>query len=76
MKALVLKIIRLYQATLSPDTGWLKDKHPHGFCRFYPHCSQYGYEAIEKFGLFKGGLKTVKRILKCNPFHPGGVDKI
>lgn len=75
MKALLLKSIRLYQKTLSPDTGLFSYKHLHGYCRFYPHCSEYSHQAIAKYGLIKGIFKSVKRILKCNPFNKGGVDQ-
>ena len=64
MKWLALKLIRLYQLTLSqvlPPS-----------CRFEPSCSQYGYEAVEKYGFFKGGWLAVKRIARCHPFNPGG----
>lgn len=43
-------------------------------CRFYPSCSVYAIEAISSFGLIEGGYLTLKRLLKCQPFHPGGVD--
>ncbi|MCY9391097.1 membrane protein insertion efficiency factor YidD [Bacillus haynesii] len=45
-------------------------------CRFYPTSSNYGREAIEKHGACKGGWLTIKRILKCHPFHPGGIDPV
>ncbi len=45
-------------------------------CRFYPSCSSYTYEAIKKHGLLKGVFLGGKRLLKCHPFHPGGVDLI
>lgn len=76
IKSLILRLIRLYQKTLSPDTGWFSYKHPHGFCRFYPHCSEYGYQAIKKHGLLKGGFLSIKRVLKCNPFSRGGSDPV
>lgn len=60
--------IRFYQKVLSP----LKPPS----CRFYPTCSHYGIEAIERFGPLKGGYLTIKRILKCHPFHPGGFDYV
>lgn len=69
-----LGLIWLYQKTLSPDHGWFKVLHPHGFCRYYPTCSQYGYESIKKNGVLVGGAKTLWRILRCNPFSKGGVD--
>ena len=66
-RLVLLALIRLYQATFSralpPDT-----------CRFYPTCSHYGYQAIYKHGAIKGGFLAAWRILRCNPFHPGGVD--
>jgi putative membrane protein insertion efficiency factor len=66
MKQIVLFLIRCYQLLLSPLLG----RH----CRFYPTCSAYAYEAIKKYGLLKGILLGTKRLLKCHPFHPGGVD--
>ena len=45
-------------------------------CRFYPTCSQYAYEAVNKYGFRKGGWMAVKRICKCHPFHPGGYDPV
>ncbi|MBU1131484.1 membrane protein insertion efficiency factor YidD [Patescibacteria group bacterium] len=76
IKKIILKIIRIYQNTLSPDTGWFSYKHPHGFCRFYPNCSEYGYRAIEQYGVFKGLFLSAKRVLRCNPFNKSGVDQV
>lgn len=75
-KYLVIAIIRLYQKTLSFDHGPLKAYYPHGFCRFYPSCSEYGVQAIEKHGLIRGGLKACWRILRCNPWNKGGYDPV
>ncbi len=69
-------LIRLYQKTLSLDHGPLSRFFPHGYCRFNPTCSQYGYEAIEKYGLLRGTIKTVWRILRCNPWNKGGNDEV
>jgi putative membrane protein insertion efficiency factor len=65
----LLGIIRLYQATLSKSM-------PPNTCRFYPSCSHYGYQAIYKYGAFKGGWMAFWRVLRCNPFNPGGVDPV
>jgi len=45
-------------------------------CRFYPTCSAYSLEAIEKFGVFRGSIKSIWRILRCNPFNAGGYDPV
>ncbi|KPB03298.1 membrane protein insertion efficiency factor YidD [Bacillus sp. CHD6a] len=68
MKHVFLIIIRFYRKFISPLTP--------PTCRFYPTCSQYGMEAIGRFGAIKGGWLTIKRILKCHPFHPGGIDHV
>jgi uncharacterized protein len=65
----VLGLIRLYQMTLSK--GCLPDT-----CRFYPSCSHYGYQAIYKHGAFKGSFMADWRVLRCNPFNPGGYDPV
>lgn len=68
MKHIFLALIRFYQKVISP----LKPPT----CRFYPTCSHYGMEAIRRFGALRGGWLTIKRIVKCNPFHPGGIDHV
>ena len=67
-KKLFISVIRFYQVVISPI------KPPS--CRFYPTCSHYGLEAVQRFGALKGGWLTIKRILKCHPFHPGGIDPV
>ncbi|MDR7077701.1 putative membrane protein insertion efficiency factor [Neobacillus niacini] len=67
-KKIFISIIRFYQVVISPI------KPPS--CRFYPTCSHYGLEAVQRFGALKGGWLTLKRILKCHPFHPGGIDPV
>lgn len=69
-----LWLIKLYQHTLSPDHGPLKTKFPHGYCRFYPTCSEYTYQTIKNKGLIIGLPKSIWRILRCNPWNKGGVD--
>ncbi|WP_062678037.1 membrane protein insertion efficiency factor YidD [Parageobacillus toebii] len=68
VKKLLISFIRFYQIFISP----LKPPT----CRFYPTCSHYGLEAVKRFGAIKGGWLTIKRILKCHPFHPGGFDPV
>jgi putative membrane protein insertion efficiency factor len=68
MKILFLLLIKFYRKWISP----LKPPS----CRFVPTCSQYAYEAIHKYGAFKGGYLALRRILKCHPFHPGGFDDV
>jgi hypothetical protein len=75
-RALAVKIIKIYQKTLSFDHGPLKSFYPHGFCRFYPSCSQYGLEAIEKYGIIRGGVMAMWRVLRCNPWSKGGYDPV
>ena len=70
-----LLFIRLYQKTISPDHGFLKRFYPNGYCKFYPSCSEYGYQAIKKYGVIKGGVKTLYRIVRCNPWNKGGIDQ-
>lgn len=76
IRAPFLSLIYLYQRTLSPDHGLFKRFFPYGFCRFYPTCSIYAYQAIEKYGIFKGGALGFWRILRCNPWNPGGEDYV
>lgn len=68
MQKTFILIIRFYQKIISPLTP--------PSCRFYPTCSSYGLEAIKRYGAIKGGYLTIKRILKCHPFHPGGIDPV
>lgn len=49
---------------------------PNGVCRFYPTCSEYSEEAIQKFGILKGGKLTLLRLSRCHPWHPGGEDPV
>lgn len=74
IKKFLLALIRIYQKTISPDHGWLKAMFPYGYCKFHPTCSEYGYKAIEKYGVFKGMFKAFYRVLRCNPFSKGGED--
>lgn len=73
---LALLIIQLYQKTVSPDHGFFRNLFPGGFCRFTPSCSEYSRQAIVRYGFLRGGLKSVVRILRCNPCSRGGVDLV
>ncbi len=68
-KAAILLLIRAYQKTISPAL-------PPDTCRFYPTCSHYGYQAVYKYGALKGSWMAAWRILRCNPFNPGGYDPV
>ena len=68
MKFLLIGLLRLYRAALSPLLG--------RNCRFYPSCSEYALEAVQKYGALRGGWLSVKRLCRCHPWHPGGVDPV
>jgi len=76
MRYIVVKIIELYQKTLSPDEGWFKSRYPGGYCKYTPHCSEYGRQAYLKRGFFYGTVLTVWRLMRCNPWSKGGNDPI
>jgi putative membrane protein insertion efficiency factor len=73
-KVTIIPII-LYQKTLSPDHGFMRVFFKHGFCRFYPSCSEYTRLAVIKHGIFKGFFKGFYRVLRCNPWNKGGIDQ-
>jgi putative membrane protein insertion efficiency factor len=68
MKTFVLALIRFYQRLISPMLG--------SNCRYYPTCSHYMVQAIEKYGVAKGGWMGMRRILRCHPWSPGGFDPV
>lgn len=68
MKGIALALIRFYQKGISPVLP--------SVCRYVPTCSQYGYEAIGKYGVWKGGRMALWRILRCHPLAKGGVDPV
>ncbi|WP_027963292.1 membrane protein insertion efficiency factor YidD [Halalkalibacillus halophilus] len=68
MKTVLVSLIKVYQSFISPLLG--------PTCRFQPTCSHYSMAVIEKFGVLKGTYLSLKRILKCHPFHPGGFDPV
>jgi putative membrane protein insertion efficiency factor len=68
VKTIVLALIRFYKRFLSPALP--------SACRFHPTCSVYTYEAIERYGVIKGGWLGIRRIARCHPFNPGGYDPV
>jgi uncharacterized protein len=68
--AMSLALIRAYRATLGPAFGLVSG------CRFTPTCSQFGYEAIQRYGWWRGWRMAVGRIARCHPFHAGGWDPV
>ncbi len=62
----LIRLIRFYQVAISPRIG--------SHCKYYPTCSEYTRQAVDKYGIIKGSLLGIIRILKCNPFSKGGVD--
>lgn len=68
MKKILMGMIRFYQKAISPLFP--------PTCRFYPTCSQYAFEAISVHGALKGSYLAIRRILKCHPFHKGGIDPV
>ena len=68
MRAVLIALIRVYQMGISPVLG--------NHCRFYPSCSQYACEALERHGALRGGWLAIRRVLRCHPWHPGGVDPV
>ncbi|WP_228054855.1 membrane protein insertion efficiency factor YidD [Gloeocapsopsis crepidinum] len=68
MKRLILFLIRGYRILISPLFP--------PTCRFHPTCSQYAMEAVERFGVWRGGILAMRRVLRCHPWHPGGYDPV
>ena len=68
MKLLLLALIRFYRYVISPLFGRR--------CRFFPSCSEYTAEAVEKYGAYKGAVLGLKRLSRCHPWNPGGFDPV
>ena len=68
MQRIALALLRGYQSLLSPFFA--------PCCRYFPSCSEYAREAIERYGFFKGGCLALRRILRCHPLHEGGHDPV
>lgn len=69
MSRLMIRIIQFYRNNLSARKRYTR-------CKYIPTCSQYGIEAIEKYGALKGGFLAAKRVCRCNPFSKGGYDPV
>lgn len=68
MRKFVISVLRFYKKFISPA---LPDS-----CRFYPTCSEYAVTAVEKYGVLRGSIKSIYRIIRCNPFNKGGYDPV
>lgn len=76
MKKIIIRAIKLYQKTLSPDFGWFRHRYPFGYCKYQPTCSEYCREAVEKHGAARGLSLGFLRVLRCNPWSKGGADPV
>ena len=74
-RRLVVGLIRVYQRTLSLDHGPFRGLRPQGQCKYHPTCSMYAVQAIERFGVLRGGWLAIKRLVRCHPWAVGGVDE-
>lgn len=68
MKRILIFLLRVYQYAFSPLLG--------RNCRFYPTCSEYGIEAVQKYGALRGGWLALRRVCRCHPWNPGGFDPV
>ena len=68
MRWFLIQLIKAYRFLLSPWLG--------GHCRFHPTCSCYAITAIERYGVLRGGIMAMRRLLRCHPWHPGGIDEV
>ncbi|PIP26984.1 MAG: membrane protein insertion efficiency factor YidD [Candidatus Moranbacteria bacterium CG23_combo_of_CG06-09_8_20_14_all_39_10] len=76
MKKIVLWLIRIYQKTISLDHGIFSKFSHTTSCRFHPSCSEYTYQAVDRFGIFKGIWLGSKRVIRCHPWNDGGYDPV
>jgi hypothetical protein len=76
IKKIILLMIRIYQKLFSFDHSFWAKPEIIRICVFHPSCSEYTYQAIERFGIIKGILLGIYRIIRCNPFSKGGIDEV
>ena len=76
IKKLILLMIGVYQKLFSFDHSFWANPEKFRICIFYPSCSEYSYQSIEKFGVIKGSILGIYRIIRCNPFSKGGEDEV
>lgn len=68
MRRVLIRCVKIYRYLISPFMA--------NHCRFHPNCSSYSIDAIERYGAIKGCYLTIRRLLRCHPFHPGGFDPV
>ena len=78
MRKVILFLIKIYQRFMSPikNNFSLMFGYHETQCKYYPTCSEYARQAVEKYGVIRGSLLSIKRILRCNPFSKGGYDPV
>ncbi|MBI3115612.1 MAG: membrane protein insertion efficiency factor YidD [Candidatus Kerfeldbacteria bacterium] len=76
MNRFLAALVHGYQRTLSPDHGWFRRRHPYGFCRFTPTCSEYTRQALLTHGTVRGLWLGMRRLLRCHPWSAGGADPV
>ncbi len=76
IKSFVLFLIRFYQKVFSLDQGIFSFLFSERFCRFHPTCSEYTYQSIQRFGVFRGSWMGFKRVIRCHPWNEGGYDPV
>jgi putative membrane protein insertion efficiency factor len=76
LSRILILCLRVYQRTISLDHGPLKVFYPNGYCKFYPSCSEYAVQAIQKKGAAKGVFHAFRRLARCHPWSEGGIDYV
>jgi len=73
---LLILLIKVYQKIISPEQSFWGKRLGFRVCRFHPTCSQYAIDAVKKYGALKGSYLAVRRLLRCHPWNPGGIDPV